>query len=108
MNELHGKVAVITGAGSGLGREFVLACAKRGMQVMLADVSDAGMRETVDIITAKFPEVCTARQKTDVAKLEQVEALAQATLDQLGSVHYVFNNAGVALGGLLWEQTEAD
>lgn len=108
MQNLNGKVAVITGGGSGLGREFALCCARRGMKIVLGDVDDAGMAETVRLVERERPGTETATQRVDVSKLEQVEALAALAKARFGGAHVVFNNAGVSCGGPLWEHTAAD
>lgn len=108
MKTFKHKVAVITGGGSGLGRALALSCARRGMNVMLADVDEPGMQETVDLIDAEFAGVHTAILRTDVSKLEQVETLARRVIDRFGGVHLLFNNAGVGVNGPLWESTAAD
>lgn len=108
MRELGGKVAVITGGGSGLGRELALACARRGMRLMLADVDEAGMAETARLASEAQAEIEVDTLRVDVANLEQVEALAQRAKERFGGAHLLFNNAGVSCGGPLWEHTAAD
>jgi NAD(P)-dependent dehydrogenase (short-subunit alcohol dehydrogenase family) len=108
MKELNGKVAVITGGGSGLGREFALCCARRGMKLVLADVDEAGMTETLRLVEVERPGTEAASLRVDVSKLEQVEALAQLAQERFGAVHVVFNNAGVSCGAPVWENTPAD
>lgn len=108
MKELSGKVAVITGAGSGLGRELALSCARRGMRLLLADVDEPGMAETVRLVEEASPGTETEVMRVDVSKLEQVEALAQRARERFGGAHLLFNNAGVSCGGPLWEHTAAD
>lgn len=108
MKELSGKVAVITGGGSGLGREFALCCARRGMKLVLADVDEQGMAETVRLAEQAQPGIETATMRVDVSKLEQVEALARLAKDRFGAAHVIFNNAGVSCGGPLWEHTADD
>ena len=95
-----GKVAVVTGAGSGIGFALANALAGAGCSIVLADVQDDALEDA----TAKISElgVDTLAVKTDVSKVGQVEALAQATIDRFGAVHVVCNNAGVAGGGDPW------
>jgi NAD(P)-dependent dehydrogenase (short-subunit alcohol dehydrogenase family) len=95
---LKGNVAVITGAGSGFGREFALLGARRGMRLVLADIQAEVHALGAEAIT----------RTVDVADAAQVDALAQATLQQFGSVHLVFNNAGVGSVGLIWENSLRD
>jgi len=100
------KTAVLTGAGSGFGLECARIGARLGMNLVLADVQqDALDRAAAEMQAAGAPVLA---MKVDVAKGEQVAALAQATQARFGAPHLVFNNAGVASGGLLWEHTEQD
>lgn len=95
-----GKVAVVTGAGSGIGLALVTAFAGAGCSVVLADVQDDALEQAAATIAALGVDTLAVR--TDVSKLDQVEALAQATLDRFGAVHVVCNNAGVAGSGDPW------
>jgi NAD(P)-dependent dehydrogenase (short-subunit alcohol dehydrogenase family) len=108
MQDLKNKVAVITGAGSGLGRELVLACARRGMRISGADVDEPGLAETKRLLLAAHPEAEFFSQKLDVSKLEAVQAYADAVFAHYGAVHVLFNNAGVATSGALWSHSEKD
>ncbi len=108
MKELNGKVAVITGGGSGLGRELALCCAERGMKLVLGDVDEAGMTETVRLAQERDPGTEAATLRVDVSSLEQVEALAGLTRERFGTAHLVFNNAGVAVNGPMWDYTPED
>ena len=104
--EMTGRVAVITGAGSGFGREFARTAAARGMRLALADINQVALDATVDEMRAAGVDVIGVR--TDVSKAEAVQALADATMSAFGAVHLLFNNAGVASGGFVWESTDAD
>jgi NAD(P)-dependent dehydrogenase (short-subunit alcohol dehydrogenase family) len=106
MHELKGKTAVVTGAGSGIGRELALACAREGMGVMLADIDDAGMRDTGAAIEALGVRVESIR--CDVSNSLEVEALAERAWERFGAVHLLFNNAGVAVAGPAWTATLED
>jgi NAD(P)-dependent dehydrogenase (short-subunit alcohol dehydrogenase family) len=107
MDNFAGKVAVITGAGSGFGREFARIGAQFGMRLVLADVQQDALDETFAEVSAAGAQAIARR--VDVAKGDEVDALARATIDAFGGVHLVFNNAGVGgSGGLLWENTERD
>ncbi|HEX3378299.1 MAG TPA: SDR family oxidoreductase [Paraburkholderia sp.] len=107
MNQFADKVAVITGAGSGFGREFARLGTKLGMRLVLADVQQDALDETLAEVSAAGGQAIARR--VDVAKGDEVDALARATLDAFGGVHLVFNNAGVGgSGGLVWENTERD
>ena len=106
MKDFAGKVAVITGAGSGFGREFARLGAKLGMKLSLADIQAEALEQTAAELRAQGAEVIAER--VDVRSGADVERLARRTLEAFGKVHLVFNNAGVAAGGLVWEQTEQD
>ena len=106
LNELAGKVAVVTGAASGLGRAMALAFADEGMHLALADVDDAGLQETRTRLDGK--DVKSIVMRLDVSKASEVEAFARKCFQELGAVHVVCNNAGVALSGPVWETSEAE
>lgn len=106
MQSFAEKTAVITGAGSGLGREFALLGAKLGMRLVLADVQQDGLKQTEASAIALGAEVLS--HVCDVRHGDEVESLAQAALARFGSIHLVFNNAGVGAGGLIWESTQHD
>ncbi|MFM1987914.1 MAG: hypothetical protein RJA99_871 [Pseudomonadota bacterium] len=106
MKDFAGKVAVITGAGSGFGREFARIGAKLGMRLALADVQADALAATVAELEGQGAQVFGER--TDVSKAEDVERLAARTLDAFGGAHLLFNNAGVAVGGLAWESSVRD
>ena len=101
-----GRVAVITGAGSGFGREFARVAAARGMRLALADINQAALDETVRELRDGGAAVIGV--VTDVSSAEAIQALADATMAAYGAVHLLFNNAGVASGGFVWESTLAD
>ena len=104
--ELSGRVAVITGAGSGFGREFARFGAARGMRLALADINQAALDATVAELQSAGVDVVGVR--TDVSTADDVQALADATMARFGAVHLLFNNAGVGSGGFVWESTDAD
>lgn len=106
MHSFAEKTAVITGAGSGLGREFALLGAKLGMRLVLADVQQDALKQTEANVIALGAQALS--QVCDVRHGDQVEALAQAALERFGAIHLVFNNAGVGAGGLIWESTQQD
>jgi NAD(P)-dependent dehydrogenase (short-subunit alcohol dehydrogenase family) len=106
MFDFHGKVAVITGAASGFGREFAEQGAALGVKLVLADVNAAALAQTVDALNAAGAQAIGV--PTDVSDAAQVDALAQAALAPYGKVHLLFNNAGVGSGGFLWESSAND
>ena len=106
MKEFAGKVAVITGAANGIGRAFAERCAKEGMKLVLADIEkDALTKAEMEL---KAVGVAVIAVQTDVSKHTEVEELAQKTLDKFGAAHLLFNNAGVVVGGAIWEQSLED
>jgi NAD(P)-dependent dehydrogenase (short-subunit alcohol dehydrogenase family) len=101
-----GGIAVITGAASGFGFEASQRAAQRGMKVVMADVQADALAAAQGRIEALGAEVLPFR--LDVSKAAEVEALAEATFSRFGVPSFVFNNAGVGAGGLIWEHTAAD
>ncbi len=95
---LSGKVGVVTGAGSGIGRATALALAERGANLAICDVDDIGLAETADRIKALGREVFS--QTVDVAQADAMQAFSQATRSALGRVDIVVNNAGIGIAGL--------
>jgi NAD(P)-dependent dehydrogenase (short-subunit alcohol dehydrogenase family) len=100
------RIVVITGGASGFGKEFALAAARLGMKIVIADVQDDALAEVEAELKGQGAEVLA--QHCDVRHAEQVQALADATMQKFGAVHLVFNNAGVGSGGLIWENSQAD
>ena len=105
MKEFKGKVAVITGAASGIGRALAERCVQEGMKVVLADVEVETLRRTEESMKAAGATVLAVR--TDVSQARDVEALAEKTLEAFGAVHLLCNNAGVATEAAIWESTLA-
>jgi NAD(P)-dependent dehydrogenase (short-subunit alcohol dehydrogenase family) len=106
MNEFPGKVAVITGAASGIGRAIATEAAREGMRLVLADIEAAPLEDTAAALRAMGADVLAV--PTDVSRSEEVAALAERTVAAYGAVHLVFNNAGVATGGPIWERPLAE
>ena len=106
MKDFAGKVAVITGAGSGFGREFARRAHALGMKLVLADIERDALNAVVAELGASGATVIG--ELVDVARGEDVQRLAHRAWAELGGVHLLFNNAGVGSGGLLWESSERD
>lgn len=107
MREFKHKVAVVTGAASGIGKALVEKCLNEGMQVVLADVEETALASTVEEFQSKghnnlLPVI------TDVSKLGEIEALLDATINAFGGVHLLFNNAGVTGSGSVLEASIND
>ena len=107
MKTFKGRTAVITGGGSGFGREFALIAQRLGMNVVLADVQQDALDKTRAELEALGAPVLAL--KVDVSRAAAVQALADATVERFGVPSLVFNNAGVGgTGGLVWENTARD
>ncbi len=106
MKDFQGKVAVITGAASGIGRALTEKSIQLGMKVVLADVEAAALKKAEEEMKAAGADVLAVQ--TDVSKAEDVEALARKAFATYGAVHLLFNNAGVGAGTTVWESSLAD
>jgi len=104
MQDLAGRVAVVTGGASGIGLALAARLAAAGMRLVLADVEAGALDAAVDGLRSDGAEVLGVL--TDVADADQVEALAAATVAAFGTAHLVCLNAGVAAGGVSWELPE--
>lgn len=107
LKEFEGRVAVITGAGSGFGREFALIGAARGMQLVLADVQEDALQQTCDMAAEQGSQGLIS-EVVDVSDSNAMLALADRCHAEFGPAGLLFNNAGVAAGGLVWETPAAD
>jgi NAD(P)-dependent dehydrogenase (short-subunit alcohol dehydrogenase family) len=106
MKDLTDCVAVVTGAASGIGRAMAASFLNAGMKVVLADIDEERLESTLGALKNFDANVLAV--STDVSQAEQVEALAQKTLDKFGAVHVLCNNAGVGYGGRnSWETSLA-
>lgn len=101
--EIHGKTAVVTGAGSGIGRTTALVLAAKGASVVVADVDDAGAKETVALIRdgGGTAEAVTV----DVTDIDEVNAMFDAAEAAFGGIDILHNNAGIVCGQPLWPET---
>jgi NAD(P)-dependent dehydrogenase (short-subunit alcohol dehydrogenase family) len=106
IKDFAGKTAVLTGAGSGFGLECARIGARLGMRLVLADVQQDALDRAAKEMKAAGAEVLT--QQVDVSDAAQMEHLAQRVQNHFGAPHFVFNNAGVGAGGLVWENTVQD
>jgi NADP-dependent 3-hydroxy acid dehydrogenase YdfG len=105
MRQLNGRTAVVTGAASGIGRAMAERFLAEGMKVVLADIETDALKETErDLANAG----AVAAFRTDVSKAEDVHALADFSLRTFGGVNLLCNNAGVGIGGAIWEHSVRD
>jgi NAD(P)-dependent dehydrogenase (short-subunit alcohol dehydrogenase family) len=106
MQQFRDRVAVITGGASGIGYATAERLAGEGMKIVIADVEPGALEAAVKKLEGKGASVLGVR--TDVSKAEDIERLAQKTLERFGGVHVLFNNAGVAVTGETWENSLSD
>jgi NADP-dependent 3-hydroxy acid dehydrogenase YdfG len=106
MKDFQDKVAVVTGAASGIGRALAGKSAALGMKVVLADVEESALKQAEEELKASGAEVLAVR--TDVSQAADVESLAKLAFATYGAVHLLFNNAGVSAGTTVWESSLAD
>ena len=106
ITNFQGKTAVLTGAGSGFGLECARIAARKGMNVVLVDIQPdalAAAEAEIQALGAK-----TMARRIDVSKPAVIDLLAQHVQEEFGAPHFVFNNAGVGAGGLIWENSVKD
>lgn len=106
IDSFEGKTAVLTGAGSGFGLECARIGARLGMNLVLVDVQQDALERAQAEMEQAGAQVLARR--VDVSRGAEMEALAQAVQQRFGAPHFVFNNAGVGAGGLVWENSVAD
>ena len=106
ITDFKGKTAVLTGAASGFGLECARIGASLGMNLVLVDVQQDALDKAAAEIQASGAAVLALR--VDVSKAAEMEALGRAVQQRFGAPHFVFNNAGVGAGGLIWENTAQD
>ena len=102
LQELDGKVAVITGGGSGIGASLARACAAAGMRVVVVDVNE----ERAAAVAAELPDGTAVARAVDVSDADRVQALADFAFDTFGAVHLLCNNAGISPVGRVWDFTD--
>jgi len=105
MEDFRDKVAVVTGAASGIGFGLSRRFAAEGMKVVMADVEEPALKSAADELEGDGADVLAV--VTDVSDHDAVHALAAKTFDRFGTAHIVCNNAGIGTGGLAWEVSEA-
>ena len=109
MKSFKGRTAVITGAASGFGLETCRLAAREGMNIVMADVqADALDHAAAEIRANLVAGTALLPFRLDVSQAHEVEALGAATVERFGAPHVVFNNAGVGVGGLIWEHSAQD
>ena len=106
MRDLQGKVGVVTGGASGIGKAVAAKAAAEGMKVVIADIEEGALKEAERELSGGGAEVLAV--VCDVAEADSVRGLRDRALDRFGAVHLVHNNAGVGLGGPIWEVPESD
>jgi NAD(P)-dependent dehydrogenase (short-subunit alcohol dehydrogenase family) len=106
MEDLQGKVAVITGGASGIGRAVAEKAAAEGMKIVIADIEEGPLKEAEGELTGRGAEAIGV--VTDVSDAASVRQLRDRALERFGAVHLVHNNAGIGTGGPIWDFSEED
>ena len=106
MEDLQGKVAVITGGASGIGRAVAEKAAAEGMKIVIADIEEGPLKEAEGELTGSGAEAIGV--VTDVSDAASVRELRDRALERFGAVHLVHNNAGIGTGGPIWDFSEED
>jgi 3-oxoacyl-[acyl-carrier protein] reductase len=104
VNEVHGKIAVITGSGRGIGRQIALRLARAGADIVINDLDEAPANETADLVRAlgRRAALCSG----DVTAVDFGERIIKTAVEELGGVHIVVNNAGYTLDGVIQKMTD--
>jgi len=100
MKDFQDKVAVVTGAASGIGRALAEKSAALGMKVVLADVEEPALKQVEEELKASGAQVLAVQ--TDVSRATDVQRLAKLAFETYGEVNLLFNNAGVGAGSSVW------
>jgi NAD(P)-dependent dehydrogenase (short-subunit alcohol dehydrogenase family) len=108
MQEFTGKAAVVTGAASGIGQALSRGFAGEGMRVAMVDIDADSLAAATAAVRADVPSVEVTAHHCDVSDAGAVDALADSVFERWGQVDVVCNNAGVFVGGLIWERPVAD
>ena len=106
ISDFKGKTAVLTGGASGFGLECARIGARLGMNLVIVDVQADALKQAHDEL--KNLGATVMAKKVDVSNADAMQGLASAVFERFGAPHFVFNNAGVGAGGLVWENTVAD
>ena len=106
ISDFKGKTAVLTGGASGFGLECARIGASLGMNLVIVDVQADALKQAHDELKSLGATVMA--KKVDVSNADAMQGLASAVFERFGAPHFVFNNAGVGAGGLVWENTVAD
>jgi len=106
MEDLQGKVAVITGGASGIGRAVAEKAAAEGMRIVIGDIEEGPLKEAEGELTGRGAEAIGV--VTDVSDAASVRELRDRALERFGAVHLVHNNAGIGTGGPIWDFSEED
>jgi NAD(P)-dependent dehydrogenase (short-subunit alcohol dehydrogenase family) len=106
ISDFKGKTAVLTGGASGFGLECARIGASLGMNLVIVDVQADALKQAHDELKSQGATVMA--KKVDVSNADAMQGLASAVFERFGAPHFVFNNAGVGAGGLVWENTVAD